>query len=282
VDDLARRFEEHRPHLRSVAYRMLGSLAEADDAVQETWLRLSRSDADAVANLGGWLTTVVARIALDALRSRRAHPEESLDDRLPDPVVTDAGPEQSAVLADSVSLALLVVLQSLSPAERLTFVLHDLFAVPFEEIARIMDRSTAATKQLASRARRRVRGRAPEPDADVGRQREVVAAFLDAAHGGDLEGLLAVLDPDATLRVDQGSGVRVVHGAAAIAGQALMFSRIRPRAAHATVNGGAGLVTVVEGRVESVMALTVRNGRIVALDIIADPDRLASLERDRG
>jgi RNA polymerase sigma factor (sigma-70 family) len=283
VDDLARRFEEHRPHLRALAYRMLGSLAEADDAVQETWLRLSRSDAGAVANLGGWLTTVVARIALDALRSRRAHPEEPLD-RLPDPVVTgvEADPEQSAVLADSVSLALLVVLQSLSPAERLTFVLHDLFAVPFEEIARIMDRSTAATKQLASRARRRVRGRAPEPDADVGRQREVVAAFLDAAHGGDLEGLLAVLDPDATLRVDQGAGVRVVRGAAAIAGQALMFARITPRARHATINGAAGLVTVVEGRVESVMAVTVRDGRIVALDIIADPERLASLVGDRG
>ena len=282
VDELALRFEEHRPHLRSVAYRMLGSLAEADDAVQETWLRLSRPDAGAVDNLGGWLTTVVARIALDTLRSRRAHPEEALDDRLPDPVVTEAGPEESAVLADSVSLALLVVLQSLSPAERLTFVLHDLFAMPFEEIARIMDRSTAATKQLASRARRRVRGRAPEPDADISRQREVVAAFLDAAHGGDLEGLLAVLDPDATLRVDQGAGVRVVHGAAAIAGQALMFSRFMPRAAHATVNGAAGLVTVVDGRVETVMAVTVRDGRIVALDIIADPDRLASLVGDRG
>src|SRR3954452_25581196 len=169
MDEQAVEFEQHRPHLRAVAYRMLGSLTEADDAVQETWLRLSRSDTGGVANLGAWLTTVVARIALDALRSRRVHPEEPLD-RLPDPVVTgvEADPEQSAVLADSVSLALLVVLQSLSPAERLTFVLHDLFAVPFEEIARIMDRSTAATKQLASRARRRVRGRAPEPDADVG------------------------------------------------------------------------------------------------------------------
>jgi RNA polymerase sigma factor (sigma-70 family) len=279
VDEMTRQFEAHRPHLRAVAYRMLGSFAEADDAVQEAWLRLHRSDADQVANLGGWLTTVVSRIALDMLRSRSSRREEPLDDRLPDPVVTalDADPERSAVLADSVSLALLVVLQSLSPTERLAFVLHDLFAVPFDEIARIVDRSPAAAKQLASRARRRVRGQAPEPDADLTRQQEVVAAFLAASRGGDLDGLLAVLDPDVALRVDQGAGIRVVRGAAAVAGRALTFARLAPFARPAVVNGTAGVVTVVDGRVVSVMAVTVRDGRIVELDILADPDRLAGL-----
>jgi RNA polymerase sigma-70 factor (ECF subfamily) len=276
---MTRQFETHRPHLRAVAYRMLGSFAEADDAVQEAWLRLHRSDADQVANLGGWLTTVVSRIALDMLRSRSSRREEPLDDRLPDPIVTalDADPERSAVLADSVSLALLVVLQSLSPAERLAFVLHDLFAVPFDEIARIVDRSPAAAKQLASRARRRVRGQAPEPDADLTRQQEVVAAFLAASRSGDLDGLLAVLDPDVALRVDQGAGIHVVRGAAAVAGQALTFARLAPFARPAVVNGTAGVVTVVDGRVVSVMAVTVRDGRIVELDILADSDRLAGL-----
>ncbi|HEX8520520.1 MAG TPA: sigma-70 family RNA polymerase sigma factor [Pseudonocardia sp.] len=279
-DVLAQRFEAHRPHLRAVAYRMLGSFAEADDAVQEAWLRLNRTAADpaadAVDNLGGWLTTVVARIALDVLRSRSSRREEPLD-RLPDPVVTavDADPERSAVLADSVSLALLIVLQTLTPAERLVFVLHDLFAVPFEEIARIVDRSPAAARQLASRARRRVRGRAPGPDADLPRQQEVVAAFLAASRGGDLDALLAVLDPDITLRVDQGAGVRVVHGAATVAGQALTYARLAPAGRPAVVNGGAGVVTVVDGRVVSVLATTVREGRIVAIDILADRDRLA-------
>ena len=279
-DVLAQRFEAHRPHLRAVAYRMLGSFAEAEDAVQEAWLRLNRTAADpaadAVDNLGGWLTTVVARIALDVLRSRSSRREEPLD-RLPDPVVTavDADPERSAVLADSVSLALLIVLQTLTPAERLVFVLHDLFAVPFEEIARIVDRSPAAARQLASRARRRVRGRAPGPDADLPRQQEVVAAFLAASRGGDLDALLAVLDPDITLRVDQGAGVRVVHGAATVAGQALTYARIAPGGRPAVVNGGAGVVTVVDGRVVSVLATTVREGRIVAIDILADRDRLA-------
>ncbi len=285
MDELARRFEEHRPHLRGVAYRMLGSLAEADDAVQEAWLRLHRTTvgtAAAVDNLGGWLTTVVARIALDMLRSRTARREESLDARLPDPVVTRdepgaADPEQAAVLADSVGLALLVVLQTLPPAERLAFVLHDLFAVPFDEIARVLDRSPAAARQLASRARRRVRGQAPPPDADLGRQRVVVAAFLAAARGGDLDGLLAVLDPDVTLRVDQGAGIRVVHGAGAVAGQALTYARRAPAGRPAVVNGGAGAVTVVDGRLVSVLAATVRGGRIVVIDIIADPPRLAGL-----
>jgi RNA polymerase sigma factor (sigma-70 family) len=277
VDELARRFETHRPHLRAVAYRMLGSLAEADDAVQEAWLRLHRSEG--VDNLGGWLTTVVGRIALDMLRSRTARREAPVD-RLPDPVIGgEPDPEETAVLADSVSLALLVVLQTLSPAERLAFVLHDLFAVPFEEIARVVDRSPAAAKQLASRARRRVRGQAPEPDADPARQRAVVDAFLAASRGGDLDGLLAVLDPDVTLRVDQGTRLRVVQGAAAVAGQALTFTRLASFARPAMVNGSVGVVTVVDGRPMSVMAVTVRGGRISGLDIIADPDRLAVLPR---
>jgi RNA polymerase sigma factor (sigma-70 family) len=275
-DDLTQRFETHRPRLRAVAYRMLGSLAEADDAVQEAWLRLHRTEG--VDNLGGWLTTVVGRIALDMLRSRAVRREEPLADRLPDPVITtEPGPEETAVLADSVSLALLVVLQTLSPAERLAFVLHDLFAVPFEEIARVVDRSPGAAKQLASRARRRVRGQAPEPDTDPGRQRMVVDAFLAATRGGDLDGLLAVLDPDVILRVDQGAGIRVVQGAAAVAGQALLYARIAPAGRPALVNGAVGVVTVVEGRAVSVIAVTVRDGRIAAMDIVADPERLAAL-----
>ena len=279
---LAERFEAHRPLLRAVAYRMLGSHSEADDAVQEAWLRLHRSDADAVTNLGGWLTTVVSRIALDALRSRTARREEPLD-RLPDPVVhtTTAGPAadpaEAALLADSVSLAVLVVLQSLSPAERLVFVLHDLFAVPFEEVARIVDRSPAAAKQLASRARRRVRGRTPEPDADLAGQQRVVAAFLAAAHGGDLDGLLAVLDPDVTLRVDQGRGVRVLQGAPTVAGRALAFARPGAVPTPVVVNGAAGVLTRAAGRPVSLMAMTVHAGRIVAIDLLADPDRLAGL-----
>ena len=275
-DGLAQRFETHRPRLRSVAYRVLGSLAEADDAVQEAWLRLHRTEG--VDNLGGWLTTVVGRIALDMLRSRAVRREEPLADRLPDPVVTtELDPEETAVLADSVSLALLVVLQTLSPAERLAFVLHDLFAVPFEEIARVVDRSPAAAKQLASRARRRVRAQAPEPDDDPVRQRAAVDAFLAAARGGDLDGLLAVLAPEVRLRVDQGAGIRVVHGAAAVAGQALLYARMTPSGRPALVNGSVGVVTVAGGRTVSVMAVTVRDGRIVAMDIVADPERLAAL-----
>jgi len=275
LDGLAERFETHRPHLRAVAYRMLGSLAEADDAVQEAWLRLHRTEG--VDNLGGWLTTVVGRIALDMLRSRTARREDPRADRLPDPVVTELGPEETAVLADSVSLALLVVLQTLSPAERLAFVLHDLFAVPFDEVARVVDRSPAAAKQLASRARRRVRGQAPEPDADPARQRAVVDAFLAASRGADLDALLAVLDPDITLRVDQGSGLRVVQGAATVAGQALTYARFAPDARPAMVNGAVGWITVTDGRPVSVTAVTMREGRIAGLDIIADADRLAAL-----
>ena len=276
--DLTQRFEAHRPHLRAVAYRMLGSLHEADDAVQEAWLRLHRSDSDAVGNLAGWLTTVVARIALDMLRSRASRREQPFD-ALPDPVVTAVGtdPEGSAVLADTVSLALLVVLQTLSPAERLVFVLHDLFAVPFDEIARVVDRTPAATKQLASRARRRVRGQAPAPAGDLARQQEVVAAFLAATRTGDLDGLLAVLDPDIVLRVDQGSGVRLLRGAAVVAGQALTYARLTPEGRPAVVNGGAGVVTLVDGRPVSVLAMTVRDGRIVEIDILADRPRLAGL-----
>ena len=282
MDDPTQRFEEHRPRLHAVAYRMLGSLAEADDAVQEAWLRLNRSDADAVDNLGAWLTTVVARIALDMLRSRSTRREDPLDDRLPDPIVTDVGadPEQAAVLADSVSLALLVVLQTLSPTERLVFVLHDLFAVPFEQIARIVDRTPAATKQLASRARRRVRGQTPASAADLDAQRAVVEAFRTASRTGDLDRLLAVLDPDVTLRVDQGAGLHVVRGAAAVAGQALTFTQLAPFSRPAQVNGGAGVVTVVDGRLVSVLAVTVRDGRIVEIDILADPERLATLPTD--
>jgi RNA polymerase sigma factor (sigma-70 family) len=286
VDELAERFETHRVHLRTVAYRMLGSLAEADDAVQESWLRLSRSDTDDVANLRGWLTTVVGRIALDMLRSRAARREEPLETRLPDPVVTavdGVDPEHSAVLADSVGLALLVVLDTLSPTERLVFVLHDMFAVPFDEIARIVDRSPAAAKQLASRARRRVQGRNPDAvEPDVARQREVVAAFLAASRGGSLDALLAVLAPDVVLRVDTGEGLHVLHGASAVAGQALTFARFAPAARHALVNGAAGVVNLVDGRPVSVMGMTVHHGRIVRIDILADPDRLTRLGLPAG
>jgi RNA polymerase sigma factor (sigma-70 family) len=280
VDEPAQQFETHRSHLRAVAYRMLGSSAEADDAVQEAWLRMSRSGTDDVANLRGWLTTVVARIALDMLRSRAARREEPLETRLPDPVVTavdGVDPEHTALLADSVGPALLVVLETLSPAERLVFVLHDMFAVPFEEIARIVDRTPAAAKQLASRARRRVRGRNPVAEPDLARQREVVAAFLAASRGGSLDALLAVLAPDVVLRVDTGAGVRVLHGAATVAGQALTFGRFAPAARHALVNGAAGVVNVVDGRAVSVMAMTVYDGRVVEIDILADPARLSRL-----
>ncbi|GAA1672783.1 RNA polymerase sigma factor SigJ [Streptomyces yatensis] len=285
---LAEGFEAHRGHLRAVAYRMLGSLSEAEDAVQEAWLRLSRSDTAAVENLGGWLTTVVGRVCLDMLRSRTARREEPLGVHLPDPVIsgeTGPGPEDQALLADSVGLALLVVLETLAPAERLAFVLHDLFAVPFDEIAPIVDRTPAAARQLASRARRRVRGAAPVPDADLARQREVVNAFLAAARDGDFAGLISVLDPDVVLRADYGAAPapapREVHGAAAVADQALTFSRLsspglltRP----ALVNGAVGVVSSREGRPFSVLAFTVTDGRIVAIDILADPERLSGLD----
>jgi RNA polymerase sigma factor (sigma-70 family) len=284
-DVLAAEFEQNRSRLRGVAYRMLGSLTEADDAVQEAWLRLTRSDADAVANLPGWLTTVVARICLDMLRSRKARREEPLEVHLPDPVVTradGADPESEALLADSVGLALLVVLETLTPAERLAFVLHDMFAVPFDEIAPIVERTPDAAKQLASRARRRVRGAGTVPDADPARQREVVNAFLAAARNGDFEALVSVLAPDVVLRADGGSGEigrsTVIRGAALVAGQALTFSRLAPLGRPALVNGSPGFVAVDRGRALSVAAFTVADGKIVEIDILADPERLRGLD----
>ncbi|MFI0485871.1 sigma-70 family RNA polymerase sigma factor [Actinomadura sp. 9N215] len=279
---LADEFEKHRVHLRAVAYRMLGSLAEADDAVQESWFRLSRSDADAIENLGGWLTTVVGRVCLDMLRSRTARREDPLEERLPDPVIGPASgldPEHEALMADSVGLALLVVLQSLTPAERLAFVLHDTFAVPFEDIAQIVGRSPAAARQLASRARRRVRGAAPVPERDPVRQREVVDAFRAAALEGDFDALVAVLDPDVVLRADVGApALHEVHGAEAVAGQALMFRQVGGDSRPALVNGTAGMVSIVNGRARSVLSCTVVDGRIAAIDILADPARLAGLD----
>jgi RNA polymerase sigma-70 factor (ECF subfamily) len=278
---LAERFEEQRGHLRSVAYRMLGSLSEADDAVQEAWLRLNRSDAEEIENLGGWLTTVVARVSLHMLRARTRHREEPLGDRLPDPVVDPADgtdPEHEALLGDSVGLALLVVLETLTPAERLAFVLHDLFAVPFDEIAFILDRSPEATRQLASRARRRIQGERTMPDPDLDRQREVVDAFLAASREGDFDALVAVLDPDVVLRQDFGARVQEVRGAEAVAGQAQMYSRLGLVVRHALVNGAVGLVSLRDGRPFSVGGFTVRDGKIVEMDWLADPERLAQLD----
>jgi RNA polymerase sigma-70 factor, ECF subfamily len=285
-DWLALRFETHRDHLRAVAYRMLGSLTEAEDAVQESWLRLSRSDSGAVENLGGWLTTVVGRVCLDMLRSRKARREEPLDGFVPDPVISrdDAGPEHEALVADSVGLALLVVLETLTPAERLAFVLRDMFAMPFEEIAPIVGRSEAATRQLASRARRRVQGAPVAPDPDLTRQREVVDAFLAAARGGDFDALVTVLDPEVVLRADRGAdagGSVEIHGAAQVANQALTFSRLGGGGAvvrRALVNGAAGVVATREGRPFSVLGFTVAGGRIVEIDILADPARLSRLD----
>jgi RNA polymerase sigma-70 factor (ECF subfamily) len=280
---LAERFEEHRPHLRSVAYRMLGSFSEADDAVQEAWLRLGRADTAAVDNLGGWLTTVVARVALNMLRSRRSRREQPLDVRVPDPIVEPAGgtdPEYEALLADSVGLALLIVLETLAPAERLAFVLHDMFAVPFDEIAPIVDRSPEAARQLASRARRRVRGAAPHSEGDLTAQWEVVEAFVAAAREGDFERLVTVLDPEVVLRVDGGrSGLtRHVRGAEAVAGQAVLWSRVDLVMRRAVVNGAAGVVSFLRGKPFSIAAGTIRGGRIVELDFLVDPERIARLD----
>ncbi|MEU7895473.1 RNA polymerase sigma factor SigJ [Nonomuraea sp. NPDC049152] len=279
-EQLAERFEEHRAHLKAVAYRMLGSLSEADDAVQEAWLRLSRTDVSEVGNLGGWLTTVVARVCLDMLRARERR-EEPAGEHFPDPVVTSedgSDPEHEAMLADSVGLAMLVVLDTLAPAERLAFVLHDLFAVPFEEIAPIVERSTATTRQLASRARRRVQGAAPAPDTDVSRQRKVVDAFLAAARGGDFEALVSVLDPDIVLRSVSMAGVSTLRGAAAVAKQATRFARVATGARPVLVNGIAGLVSMVNGKPFSVMGFTVVDGRIVEMYSVSDPERLAKLD----
>jgi len=284
-DWLTERFEEHRTHLRAVAYRMLGSLSEADDAVQEAWLRLSRSDTSDVENLGGWLTTVVSRVCLNMLRSRGSRREEVVSPHVPDPIVSlDDGtdPEQEALLADSVGLALHVVLETLAPAERLAFVLHDMFAVPFEEIAPIVGRSPDAARQLASRARRRVQGAAPEPDADLTRQREVVDAFFTAARGGDFEALVAVLDPDIVVRSHGGvprPGVpATVRGATAVASRVIAFAQPTAVLRPALVNGAAGVVAFANGRPMSVMAFTVKAGRVVAIDVFADPERLARLD----
>jgi RNA polymerase sigma factor (sigma-70 family) len=282
---LAQRFEQHRTRLRAVAYRMLGSLSEADDAVQDAWLRLSRSDASEVQDLGAWLTTVVAHVSLNMLRARNARRLEPLGSYVPDPIVdrADGGdPERQALLADSVGLALLVVLETLTPAERLAFVLHDMFAVPFDEIAPIVERSPEATRQLASRARRRVRRTAPASDADLATQWEVVDAFLAAARDGDFDALVAVLDPDVVLRADGGAvraGMsREVRGARAVAGQAMLWARVDLTMRRALVNGAAGTVAIRNGQPYAVSALTVRGGRIVEFDILADPERLAQLD----
>jgi RNA polymerase sigma factor (sigma-70 family) len=281
---LAKRFEENRAHLRAVGYRMLGSLSEADDAVQEAWLRLSRSDTSGIENLGGWLTTVVGRVCLDMLRSRKSRREEPLGARLPEPIISredGIDPEHEALVADSVGLALLVVLETLAPAERLAFVLHDMFAVPFEEIAPIVGRSPTAARQLASRARRRVQGAATSADAGLACQREAVDAFLAASREGDFEALLAVLDPDVVLRIDGGAvraGLsREVRGVRAVAEQTLTFSRLSPFVRPALVNGAAGVVVAPRGRPFAVMGFTVRRGKIVEIDVLADPARLRQL-----
>jgi len=286
---LAKHFEEQRGHLRAVAYRMLGSLAEADDAVQDAWLRASRADGAAIENVRGWLTTIVARVALNMLRSRRTHPEESMGAHLPDPVVTGVGsmqPEEEALLADSVGLALLVVLDTLGPAERLAFVLHDVFKLPFEEIAPMVDRSPAAARQLASRARRRVKGASSAaPDRDRQRQRQVVDAFFAAARAGDFDGLIALLDPNVVLRSDFGRrrapAPTVTTGPSAVAALALTGARL-PNAVLIPVfiNGSAGVVITVGGRPFSMMGFIVAGGRIIEIDAIVDSSRIAKLAAD--
>jgi RNA polymerase sigma factor (sigma-70 family) len=284
-DWLAERFEANRAHLRGVAYRMLGSVTEADDAVQEAWIRLSRTDASQVDNLRAWLTTVVARVCLNMLRSRQTRREASLGTHLPDPIVSPEegiDPEQEALLGDSVGLALLVVLDALTPAERVAFVLHDVFAVPFDEIARIVGRTPTAARQLASRARRRVQG-APVPDVDLAGQWAVVDAFLAAARAGDFERLLAVLDPEVVLRSDGGVArpdlTTLVRGAQAVAERAMAFRGAAETSTRVLVNGIPGGVTrAPDGSPFSVVALTVKGGRIVGIDVLADPDRLGHLD----
>jgi RNA polymerase sigma-70 factor (ECF subfamily) len=283
---LAEGFEQNRNRLRAVAYRMLGSIAEADDAVQETWLRLSRSDAGGVDNLGAWLTTAVARVCLNMLRSRRTRREELMGVHVPDPIISRAdgpNPEDEALLADSVGLALYVVLETLTPAERLAFVLHDMFDLPFDEIAPMVGRSPATARQLASRARRRVRGADVHvPDPDIGRQREVVDAFFAAARHGDLDALVAVLDPDVVLRSDGGTARPeasvVIRGATAVAGQAIMFDQPAALVRPALVNGAAGVVVTEDGRPVAVLGFTVSHGRIVEIHALGDPERLVRLD----
>jgi RNA polymerase sigma factor (sigma-70 family) len=281
---LAERLEAHRPRLRTLAYRMLGSVAEADDALQDAWVRLSRADVTTVENVDGWMTTAVARVCLNMLRARRTRREEPLEIRVPDPIVSPPDgidPEHEALLADGVGLALLVVLETLAPAERVAFVLHDMFGVPFDEIAEIVGRSPAAARQLASRARRRVRAEAPEPTADPTRQREVVDAFFAAARDGDLEALVAVLDPDVVLRADggalRGRGT-VARGAETVARRAAMFAHMSPYVRPALINGVAGVVVVPDEGPFSIMAFTVVGDKVVAIDALADPDRLSRLD----
>jgi RNA polymerase sigma-70 factor, ECF subfamily len=281
-DWLAERFQEHRPRLRAVAYRMLGSTSEADDAVQEAWIRLSRSNVGEIDNLEAWLVTAVGRVALNMLRSRRTRREESLDAHLPDPIVDRADgidPEHEALLADSVGLALLVVLETLTPAERLAYVLHDTFSVPFDEIGVILDRSPDAARQLASRGRRRIRGADTTPDADPAAQQEVVAAFLAAARDGDFDALVAVLDPDILVREDTDTGTLVeVRGAENVARRAAAVSRLGLVGRPALINGAAGWVSLLDGDVFAIAALTLQNGRITTMDILLDPARLARLD----
>ena len=281
-DVLTAEFERHRRHLEAVGYRMLGSVSEAEDAVQEAWLRLDRTDTGAISNLGGWLTTVVARVCLDMLRARRSRPEDMFGE-LPEPIVTVPradDPEEAAVLADSVGLALLVVLDTLAPAERLAFVLHDMFGMPFEEIAPIVGRSVAATRQLASRARRRVQGSAPTPDPDLAEQRRVVDAFLAAARAGDFDALIEVLDPDVVFRIDTRAGDRLpVEGAEAVAKQILTRGRpFAPLGRPAIVNGGAGVIVMPGDRPIAVVGFTVAGGRIAEIDVIANPDKLRTVD----
>jgi RNA polymerase sigma factor (sigma-70 family) len=281
-DWLAGRFDELRPRLRAVAYRMLGSMGEADDAVQETWIRLSRSDAGEIDNLEAWLVTAVGRVALNMLRSRSRRREEPLDAHLPDPIVDRADgldPEHEALLADSVGLALLVVLETLTPAERLAYVLHDMFSVPFDEIGAILDRSPEAVRQLASRGRRRIRGADPTPNADAAAQQEVVQAFLAAARDGDFDALVAALDPDIVRREDRGTGTLVeVRGAENVARRAMAYARLGLDVRLALVNGAVGWVALREGQVHAIAALTLQSGRITTMDILLDPARLARLD----
>lgn len=285
-DWLAQRFSEHRAHLKTVAYRMLGSTAEADEAVQDAWLRLSKSGADGVENLGGWLTTIVARVCLNILQARRARPERASGLHMPDPVVTrddGRGPEQEMILADSVGLALLVVLDTLSPAERLAFVLHDMFDLPFEQIAPMVERSPTAARQLASRARRKVQGAAmPDIDADLARQREVVDAFFAAGRAGDFDGLVRLLDPNVALRSDGGTerptATKVLRGARTVARTALAFALPSAVVVRVLVNGSPGALILIDGHPVSLMGFIVSGGKIVEIDGIADPERLGKLD----
>jgi RNA polymerase sigma-70 factor (ECF subfamily) len=285
VDLLSQEFEANRRHLRAVAYRMLGSVSEADDALQEAWLRVSRADTDDIANPGGWLTTVVGRVCLDMLRSRRSRREEPIGTSVPEPIVSSrdgVDPEYEALLADSVGLALLVILENLNPSERIAFVLHDMFAVPFDEIAPIVGRTPAAARQMASRARRRVQGEVPRADPDVAQQQRVVDAFLAAARGGDFDALLGVLDPDVVMRVDAGAALGaappVVRGAQAVADQVNRFAAGARAARPVLVNGGAGFVVIRDGVPAAVAGFTVADGRVTEMDLLVDPERLAALD----